>query len=517
MDRQITWVKQAVGLCLENAGSGELRQKLFQQQEQLYLEFTDSEKYAVRKIMQEGFQNKDLIYIFSHFIQNMKAADFGQGLMEAISKETFDPYTGTMLEVQVRRMVAGEYARKRELHKKNVEGFKEALHMHFPYVPAKKRNQNRIVIITEQILSLLHAPTKLVLETAYALQEKLGYEVLIFICPCDGSLPKDLWHKPTSMNTQEKFRNHAMEISYRGAMFQEFQIDLHPWNLKEYQMMLEIIHAWNPFFVFGLGVLNPVADLCGAFTDLAMRAVSTECPVSEAGILVRPMRQAEEMEQEYAKGLGDGQEQLFIKEKAPVVVGQGKNQYSRSGEGLPEDKFLIAIVGNRLDAEIDMEFAALMQGIVQKAPGTAFVVIGEVGKMKNYFQGTCMEGHIFYLGYRRDLVGTYGMVDLYLNPRRMGGGYSSVMALAAAVPVVSLPGCDVAGHVGEEFLVKDYQEMEEMVLRYEAEPEFYKEKQECAKKKMEENTEGKMVQYVQHVVNGIISLIEGRNQTDDCV
>lgn len=517
MDRQVTWVKQTVGLCLENTASVEVKQKLFQQQEQLYLGFTDSEKYAVRKIMREGFQNKDLIYVFSYFIQNMKVTDFEQELMEALGKEIFDPYTGTMLEVQVRRTVAGQYAGKRRLHKRNVEGFAEALHMHFPYIPAKKRNRNRIVIITEQMLSLLHAPTKLVLETAHVLQEKLGYEVLIFICPCDGALPKDLWHNPTSMNTQEKFRNHAVEISYRGAMFREFQVDLYPWNLKEYQMMLEIIHAWNPFFVFGIGILNPVADLCGTFTDLAMRAVSTECPVSEAGILLRPMRQAEDMEQEYARGLIAGQAQLFLKDKAPVVVGQSQNHYARSGEGLPEDKFLIAIVGNRLDAEIDMEFVALVQGIVQKAPNAAFVLIGNVDQVKDYFQEECWEGHIFYLGYRRDLVGTYGMVDLYLNPKRMGGGYSSVMALAAAVPVVSLPDCDVAGHVGEEFLVKDYQEMEEMVLRYMAQPEFYKEKQECARKKMEENTEGKMVQYVQNVVDGIIGLIEERGKTDDSV
>lgn len=510
MDRQITWVKQTVGLCLESAGSEEERQELFQRQAQFYLGFSDSAKCAVRELMRKEFLNKDLIYVFSHFIQNMKIADFEQELLEAILKETFSPYTGTMLEVQVRRMVTGQYVRKRELHRRNVEGFGQALHMHFPYLPVKTRNRNRIVIITEQMLSLLHAPTKLVLDTSYVLQEKLGYEVLIFICPCDGFLPKELWHKPTTMNTQENFRDNALELSYRGAVFQEFQIDLHPLNLKEYQMMLEIIHAWNPLFVFGIGVLNPVADLCGTFTDLAMRAVSTECPVSEAGLLIRPMRQAEDMEQEYTRGITSSQVQLFIKEKAPVVIGKSQNHYARSEAGLPEDKFLIAIVGNRLDTEIDVEFVALVQDVLKKAPNVAFVVIGEVEKIKKYFQEECLEGHIFYLGYRYDLVGTYGMVDLYLNPKRMGGGYSSVMALAAEVPVVSLPDCDVAGHVGKEFLVKDYQEMGETILRYMAEPAFYKEKQECARKKMEENTDGKMEQYVQNVVNSIISQIEKR-------
>ena len=508
MNRQVEWVKQGFDICAHDSDfSEEEKVNLFHELEAQYSRFTEMECKSIRDIINTSLDERDRIYIYSYFMFYMKQEDFEEEALEAILQMDFDFCIGSMLEIQITRMVSRCYAQKRRLHKKNMDGFMKVLNLDHPYIPVEKRNRKRVVIMTEQILSVLHAPTKLVLNTAYVLQERLGYEVMIFACPCDGGVPEELWYRPTRMNSMDLFRNGAMRLAYRDTIFKGYQMNLHPFNLKEYQLMFDLIHAWNPLFVFGMAIVNPIIELCTTFTTLVMRAGSTGCPVSEAEILIRLARQSEEQEADYLKVINEKQRQLFIEEKAPVVVEKSQNQYCRSEVGLPEEKFLIAIVGNRLDDEIDMEFVLLMQKIIQKAPNVAFVIIGEVEKIKKDFESDIFENHIFYLGYCADLVGIYGILDLYMNPKRMGGGYSSVMALAAGVPVVSLPKCDVAGHVGTQFIVKDYCEMEETVYRYVNEPEFYKEKQHCTQVTMEENSEEKMVQYVQNMMNDITELI----------
>ncbi len=510
MNQRKEWIKKGLEICAHDFNyTEEEKIKSFTELERQYGQFTKTERREITETIRVSLEIKDRIYVYSYFLHYMKTEELEQAAFEAVLQMDFDFYTGSMLELQLIG-AKGLYRQQRKLHRKNVESFGKALHLDLPYLPVRDRNRKRIAIMTGQILSLLHAPTKVVLDTAYVLQEQLGYEVKIFICPCNGVMPEGMWYSQDYMRSDEDFRNDALGIKYGNAVFKEFQVDLEPLNLKEYQMMFELIHAWNPMFVLGIGAINPVIDLCEKFTTLVMRAGSSGCPVSEAGILVRLVRQTEELEEEYEKALSDGQVQMFMEEKPPVVIEKSQNHYCRSKLGLPEDKFLIAVVGNRLDSEIDLEFVAVMQRILEKSSAAAFAIIGEVEKVKNYFTELIFSGRVFYLGFCNDLVGTYGIMNLYMNPRRMGGGYSAMMALAAGIPVISLPECDVAEHVGKELLAKNYQEMEEMTLRYIADPQFYESKRQYAQKRSEENTEEKQSEYVRKMIERVTELAEER-------
>lgn len=507
MSVQTEWLKKVIGLSIAPWCEEEKRER-FAELEQEYNRFTVAERDMIRNLMETQLEVKDRIYVQSCLVQYMNIAEFRDFLLSSILEGSFDCSTEIMLELQVAATVKGTYMKKRMFHKKNMEHLAQLLGENHSYQPLAQRNKKRIAIITGQLLNTLHAPTKVVLNFAYMLQERLNYEVRIFVCPCDGDFPQDLWYEPHQMNASERWRNVPMRMTYEDTVFEGYQVNMTPASPKEYSMMLSLIHAWNPLFVLAMGVIHPVADLAARFTTLVSMGMSIDCPVSEGNILVRLDQADEESEKEYVERIGEKQTQLFIEEKMPVLVEKSQKTYSRLESGLPEDQFLIAIVGNRLDAEIDHEFVALMKRLLEREPNISFVMIGRVKKLKEYLAGAVFTDHVYYLGYSNDLAGAYGMLDLYLNPRRRGGGFSSMIALSEGVPVVSLPDCDVAYHAGEAFVVQNEEEMIETVCRYVSDQEYYEEKKRVAQMIAQRNTDDKMVEYVKNMVDHIIQIME---------
>jgi glycosyltransferase involved in cell wall biosynthesis len=363
--------------------------------------------------------------------------------------------------------------------------------------------------MTNQLVALLHAPTKVVLEFAYVLQVVLGYEVMLFVCPNDADEKvRGLWYHAVGDISIYEFLNSPLRLSYKDTVISGYQINYTQSCAKEYSMMLSLIHAWNPEFVFAVGAGNPVTDLTSKFTTLVSMPLTSTCPVSEAQIFIRAGKAKGEYEEEYQEVVkNNGQRQLFVKETIPVTVARGSSQTDRAQLGLPDDRFIIAVVGNRLDNEINDEFVGVMQEIIEKNPETAFAIIGKVELVKEHFKQKVFENHIFYLGYQKELINTYEVLDLYLNPKRWGGGFSSVMALMAGIPVVTLPDCDVSVAVGKDFVVPDYGKMIETVCRYVRDKEFYLQQKQRAKEIAANNTDDKMVDYVRELLQGIEALL----------
>lgn len=502
MGTGLQWIKDAVGLCINGLNDEEIRLQ-FKNLEQRYLELRFEEKIIIRNAMNQ-FELNDRIYILSCFIQYMNVDDFKEAVLENIIQGSFSYCAGSMLEFQIMILIENYYQKKRMLHKKNMDSIKELLGLAYPYIPVKERKQNRIAIITEQMMSLLHAPTKVVLDFAYIMKQRLGYEIMIFACPCDAVLPEDLWHSGGGARSLDIFADRPMRIDYKDAVFEGYQINMHSAGyLKEYAMMLSIIYNWNPLFVFAMGAVNPVADLPGEFTTVASMRMAIDCPVSEGEILIRVQKKDEETEREYAAAMGENQTQVFIEDEYPVVVEKGKRLYNRSELGLPENKFIIAIVGNRLELEINQKFAEVLERVVMELPAVNFAFIGKSEEIEIYFQKEVFKERIYYLGHRKDLMEVYSTMDMYMNPKRSGGGFSSAMALAAGVPVVTLPDCDVASVAGERFIVENYDDMIDVIHKCVTDRDFYCSQKQWAVKKSEEYTDDKMVEYVRGIIDQI--------------
>lgn len=509
MNRPVEWIKDIVRLCIKEFGTEEERKQGFAELEREYLQFTGEEKKQVGNIMMTQFEVNDILYVLFIVINYIKLEDFQGYLMENILRGEFDAYTGSMLQYQALCYVKGEYRKKRILNKRNIMNYERILGANYPYIPMEKRNRKRIVIVTGQLLGIVHSPTRVIMNMAYVLQRHLGYQLLFFVCPCNSNqVPlENQWHYQQVEKIDEDFENMPVRIMHQNEKFDGYQISMGIESLKEYHMMLSLIHAWNPFFVIDADTTNGVVGLIKNFTTLVSFPMSSECPISEADILVRTERKDDATEEEYAEMLGEHQTQLFMKEKFPVIVEESQSHYTRAELGLPEDKFLIAVVGNRLVADINQEFVQIMKRIIEKEPRAAFVIIGESDRISGFFEEQVFEEHIYFLGYCADLSGVYQTLDLYLNPKRVGGGFSGGMALLAGLPVVTLPGNDVAYNCGEQFVVQDYEVMIDTVLRYTNDQEFYGQKKECARRYKEENGDTRLIRYMEELVEGVIRII----------
>ena len=509
---QIEWITTLLNLCINKSLSEGEKKKCFVELEKMYHSFSADLQINIRSIIREQLQGNQLIYILSVIIRYTENGLFKEELMDCLISGDFSCNVASSLEYQTLIYVRREYARKRIFHRKNMDKFSRILVNSYEKRPVYKRNKNRIVIITGQILSDLHAPTRMILDIAYILQKHLGYELLFFICPCDEVLPSELWYRGSGQNSLEVYHNQPMERQHRDTVFMGYQINMDERSSKEYNMMFSLVHAWNPMFVLDCDTVAAVADLMGTCTTLVSMRMSVECPISEGDVLIRLGREDEQTEIEYEEALNENQTQLFLKEKFPVIMEENQAVCTRLELGLPEGQFLIAIVGNRLEKEIDDKFAFNMKKILREIPKAAFVVIGfERGIFEN-FKDDFFKGRIFYLGYRKDLMRVYGCLDLYLNPPRKGGGFSSAMALLAGIPVVTLPDCDVAYNCGEDFVVQDYEDMVSLVCRYAQEPLFYNQMKEIAQNYKKKNAEEQLVQFVKEMLDGILNIIEGQEE-----
>ncbi len=81
--------------------------------------------------------------------------------------------------------------------------------------------------------------------------------------------------------------------------------------------------------------------------------------------------------------------------------------------------------------------------------------------------------HTRYLGKQEDALAVFACGDLYVNPRRAGGGSSVAEALYQGLPALTLPEGDVSAAAGEAFRVRDYEQMEREILRYMDDAGYY--------------------------------------------
>ena len=94
------------------------------------------------------------------------------------------------------------------------------------------------------------------------------------------------------------------------------------------------------------------------------------------------------------------------------------------------------------------------------------------------------------LGRVNDVLGILECMDLYVNPKRRGGGFSVMEAFKAGIPAVTIAFGDVAAAAGTEFCVENYEEMLDVIEKYIEDKVFYQEKCELAKLRVEKMTNG---------------------------
>lgn len=468
------------------------------------------EKIKIYQLLDKNLESKDIIFVCSCIMAYTDIHEVEDYVTDVMCLAKSGLNTSIMYEIMLRRYGKYiSYEKIRNLHKKNVHMILERLDLKYDYMPLSARNKKRIIIATEQILSQLHAPTKIVCEYAYVLQEMMGYEVIILSSTSDAEIGLEYWYRPIVMDTVDSPTN-CIDLVYRDITLKIYQVKLSE-GIDKYGDFFQIIHEFKPYFILSIGVLNPVVDICKWMTNVVAIAMSTGYPVSEADILVK---KGNGVDDDVNERVIAGQKCIYVAEKYPIVLTENTDKVDYDKYDLPKDKFIISVVGNRLNDEIDADFEKVIKWALENFPQTVVVFVGPADSILEHFNVEVGNQRVIGIEFCKELMEFYNCVDLYLNPRRSGGGVSSVMALNAGVPVVTLPDCDVAVNVGKNYEVSDFDKMKKEISKYINDSEYYEKQSLWARKSVEGAGLNKVKDYVKKLVDKIKCVIEESDDND---
>lgn len=370
---------------------------------------------------------------------------------------------------------------KWELLKQIKVEIRQEIKMPLHRIPREKCNPNMVVVITEQFLGTQHGPTKTVLDRCAVIKKAMGKEVLLIntaeFMPMKGYLP--IWGEIARGNYDASLCQKEYQI-WQGVEFPYFQVENVMPEAEVEELLLHAIERIKPMYVVNIGGSSLFAGLADELVPVLTVGTTQSGLAATLTTYQAVHGKLEEKWFHVLKNVGKT-EWHVIEGIFTFSLREQTGTTTREREGLPENQFLLAVVGGRLDDEVTEEFFDMLETVVSEEIGIVFI-----GKFERFAEITAeypeIKSYVHYLGFCKDILSKLEICDLYVNPTRKGGGTSVVEAMSKGKPAVSVDFGDVAGIIGEEFCCKNYQEMADIIKRYARDKAFYEEKAQMAEK-----------------------------------
>lgn len=344
-----------------------------------------------------------------------------------------------------------------------------------------ERNQKKVIMTTSQFLSIGHAPTTRILDYSYTLKKELGYDPLILNDAGMNYYKQDHLAGVADFNFLAEYSEKDY-IYYKGEKFEFFQVGMRMPNLSVMQYLLDSIYEMNPLFVYNIGGSSLVSDLCTSFVTTMSLPCAFQIPVSCSSYLLLG-RELNRQDEEKLARLEIGQN--VIETNFNYLFRESKKVYTREEFGIPKEAFVLSVVGNRLDEEVQEDFLALIKRVLEtKEMDFHVVFVGGMKQQERILSGIGAEAFkIHFTGSIPDASEFIRLTNLNLNPDRSGGGRAAFEAFYYGIPAVSLRKGDAYYAGGYQFGCEDYEEYYELICRYAKDPAFYYVQGEKAKER----------------------------------
>ena len=328
------------------------------------------------------------------------------------------------------------------------------------FIPKECRNSNLIFVITPQFLSLEHGPTKTVLDRAYILQKYLNKNVIIIDTKECLSLGGMMLYYKTSVGNVIDY-SQVSSVEYKDTNLSYYQTDSHVMpDVREYKNIVDMVQKYKPYMVIGIGDLILASDLCSEIVPTITVPLGNALPLG-----------CSTFKSTYSDGIKYNKDNI-IESVFTFEFKQSSHKYTREEMHFPKDKFVLTIVGGRLQTEIDEAFLDMLNNVCKEECFVAFVggyeLTEELKKKYSYLNENSIN-----MGFQEDVLAILEVADLYVNPKRLGGGTSGLEALYKGKPSISLDYGDVAAVIGQEFCVENFEVMKEYIIRYKNDKEYY--------------------------------------------
>ncbi|CAO3436148.1 glycosyltransferase [Azospirillum endophyticum] len=305
----------------------------------------------------------------------------------------------------------------------------------------------RVVIVTNQFLSAEHQPSRDLLLLAVRLQRDLGRTVLVL----NTNMMPDRYYSPfvpPFAAAVEDRLSGEQTIRCGGERIRMLSSTASGITADKLSGFLSAVEAFDPDLVIAFGGSVIVADLLASTHPVLCIPTTSGRTVSLADIVLDFGG--------HAPPAGDGR---LARSWRPARFGLSLRRTgetaTRTEFSLPDAAFVCVVVGNRLDLEADGAFLDLLDRVLDAVPRALVLFAGGVESLPGQLAADRHATRLRSLGHVDRMEALMSVCDLFVNPRRTGGGAGVAQAMAGGVPVLSFDGGDVASVAGPSFLVAD--------------------------------------------------------------
>lgn len=341
----------------------------------------------------------------------------------------------------------------------------------YTFIPKVERKSDFVIVLISQILDMGHGPTKTLLDRCRILEEVLNKKVYIInTAECMSKNGEVKFFGKGTANYLAEFCNKEW-LEYNGREYLFYQCPEEMPSVPIIREILEVIKTEKPYFILTIGGNSIVSDICSNVIPTIAISLAPSDKTITRGQFQAIGRRISDREEKWMIKHNYSKEHMIESLFTSAFKAQ-THKYTREQLGLPKEGVIAVLIGGRLDWDIDAKCLKMLFKLMEKGIYIAFV-----GEFLRYDK-IANENEIFKqygvnLGFQDDVLAVCECCDLYINPKRMGGGTSVAEALHKGLPVVTMNYGDGAVGTGEDFWVVDYDEMYRKVLKYASDKEFY--------------------------------------------
>lgn len=319
--------------------------------------------------------------------------------------------------------------------------------------PALTARPGRCIVLTPQVLAAPHAPTVDALAKCAILRDAFGFEVVLVNSheiPAHCNLP--VLDRPLGARRPDLRGLQTMEHPDYGAI----RVFTPPGEMPShagYLALIEFVAQWQPEFILSYGAGTYASEYLGQSVKVIAMPAGTELlPTRTAAfdVCFHPFG-----DRDRAMIARYGMEKVGIIETLYNYDMPARSRsYARADFQLTDDDFAIAMVGTRLSDELDDGNLALIGEILALDPAIKIVLAGPLtDAFAAKIAGRLPLDRLRLPGRVADIPAFYDSVaDLYVNPRRTGGGTSAAYALGCGIPCFTLAFGHVANLTHPDFV-----------------------------------------------------------------
>lgn len=210
--------------------------------------------------------------------------------------------------------------------------------------------------------------------------------------------------------------------------------------------MLSAVADFDPDVVLFVGLHSPLAAALHTVRPVVGLSTNTVPPLAPVDVWLTADKEGAGQQRTVWEGIFPSPWAHFHPYR--IKAAKGPWQLTRRELGLEEDAVVWVTAGFRLEQELGGPWAARMIEALAKHPGAVWLLVGGNGQVPNALQ-QAPPGKVRALGTRPDVAAVLSLCDIYVNPPRMGGGFSVAEAMAARLPVLAFAESDGGDKVGE--------------------------------------------------------------------